>query len=313
MNTALIALFENSGFVKDQNVDFDQVKKATFQQLMDFCEEFSELSSHENIQPTKSAFSHSASAALGGGRIPCRSIDCRLERTSELVQFASFYSDQVFVNNFLYDHVSHSDNPYEQSDFIQNEIRNDIAILSYMYPLIKSGNVVPVTFSGICSHCLTVKSVNEATDKKFKNAYKKLGSRYLREVKYSIERHRNEIGVHAEGPEILLPHGKQVIVYNRNYEKFRDIEDVVERLKDGNTIRLTESQAKKLSVNIDFVERLIKSVSFELGGSQFLKTSYLSDSDLEIQFIQDFVDDPLARRRDALKTQRRGTRIFHCI
>lgn len=300
MNSKVIALFENAGFMDNQRANIEEIQKAPFEKLMGFCEEFSELTSYVDKLPSRSAFSHSASLALGGGRVPCRSLGCRLERASELVQFASFYSDQVFVNNFLYDHITHPDPTDKNNEFMHNEIRNDITLLTYMYPLISSGHIIPVTYNNICSHCLTVKSASESSDKKFKSAYKNLEGRYLREVKYSLERVDDEFGLKAIGPEILLPHGEQFILYNSHHDKFKDMQEILEVCKKEGFVDLTQQQVKKLAVHIDFVERIIGSVAFELGGANYLKTAYLSDSDLEIQFIQDFIDDPLAKRRDAL-------------
>jgi len=49
-----------------------------------------------------------------------------------------------------------------------------------------------------------------------------------------------------------------------------------------------------------FSEDLIQSVAFELGSSYFLKTSYLSADQLEINFIRNLVEDPALKKRTLL-------------
>ena len=47
----------------------------------------------------KNSFSFTSNGSLSGGRFPCASHKCRLQKIDELSSFAALYADHVFVQN----------------------------------------------------------------------------------------------------------------------------------------------------------------------------------------------------------------------
>ena len=303
MQASLIALFENSNIIQDGKLNINKIKKSTLSQLMDFCGQFSEITSYDNVKPETSIYSHSASVSLGGGRSPCRYIGCRLEKVYQLTQFAAFYSDKIYFNNFLYGYLLPGGHRGNDKKYVKGQIIEDLVVMSYLYPYIKSGNVLPVTFNNICPDCLVVTSAKGSTNDKYKKACKDLEKRYLNEIDYFLERKGDIYRIVMNGSEMLLPHGSVAVVYGKQFGGFRKIQDVLGKLKTGMKIPLSKRQVSLLAENKRFVEMIVRSVAFELGGSSNLRTSYLSDSEIEIKFIQELVDDPLARRRTMLMSK----------
>lgn len=156
---------------------------------------------------------------------------------------------------------------------------------------------MPVTFNNICPHCLILTAVKDSSDDEYKKAYNRLEKRYLHEINYFLEKFDNRYAIILEGSEDLLPHGTQARVLNTTYDKFKKIPEMIAHLKENGRIPLSKKQVENLSANTHYVDNLMRSISFEIGGAHILRTSYLSESELEIRFIREYTNDPQALRR----------------
>ena|SRR5215212_4326598 len=97
----LFELLENAEYIKGNAVNLDRIQRATLTEIIDLGNESAELTSAKQIPRSQSAFAHSASLSLGGGRDPCGELECRIKNIEDLSQFAAFYSDKVYVHNIL--------------------------------------------------------------------------------------------------------------------------------------------------------------------------------------------------------------------
>jgi hypothetical protein len=299
----LIALIENSSFNQRGKPNEGAISKANLDDIFDFCTQFSEITSYENIESRQTIYTHSSSEGIGGGRAPCGTLSCRSNKIDELIQFSTLYSDRVYIKNFFHDLLPvKSSNPME--DWIRYQFANDIPLLLRLYPLIKSGNIVPVTFTGFCPHCLTIESLSQSKEKEYERACKSLYNEYYDTVEYTLSFVDNNVfDLKAIGPEYLIPHSLQWLrITNKDMiDSFvKKISGVVEKTKRGMNVKLTKSQSRKIEVAEIFAGRILNSVAFELGGSQLLGTSYLTDNKLEVDFIRNLTDDPIAQRRTVL-------------
>lgn len=294
MNSLVLALMDNSGFIVNGTPNIRKIKDTPKSKLMRFCEEFAELTSYKKLTPEYSAYNHSASIALGGGRYPCSSNRCRTSKVEQLTQFAAFYSNHVYVHNFMHNYVLHGDTG---SDF-KFDLADDISILAYLFPFIEAGLISFVTYDNYCPHCMALTSINENMGDKFKAACDYLEQMYLSEVKYYVEKDGSNFGLTAEGPEFLLPHKTRFSQYDRKSEEYSYVKDIVGTKKDR--ILLNSGQIVDLKINSDAANDVIRSIAIELSGSHHLKTSYLSESELEIGFIKQFNDNEFKVRRASL-------------
>ena len=299
METPLGTLFENSGLIVDGKPVLKRIRNLRLTQIADLCQQASDISSYETVRSTPSIYSHTASLPLGGNPYPCHSLECRLNKVNKLAQFAALYSDKVYINNFFHGYEPHSFKE-QKKDQIILDFTDELIIFSYLLPLLEAGKVQLVTFQGICPHCLSLKALDQNAKAEYERASKELQRKYYKELSYSLIYEEDTFKLTAHGPEILLPHG---ILYH-HYENLKDLinmaPSLAEKVKTIGEVKLTPSEVKKIKAGKVFSQPIINSIAFELGGSHFLKTSYLCDSDLEVAFIRALSSDPIARRRTAL-------------
>lgn len=296
----LVALLDNNGLLFDQGINKDAITSLTPSRIRRFFGELSEITTYENLQPHRSLFTHSASLSLGGERMPCAMLECRLEKLNELIQFATFYSDRVYIKNFTYGHFLHERFASRDKSRLQMLLLEDVFLLNRLLPLIERGHIVPVTFTNICHHCLVSKSISSDSDDKVNNVTEYLKQRYLNEVKYYVEKAGAHYGVIAEGPEELLPHGRTVYTFSGRAPVIKKHPDIFNNLKSNDVITLSSEQVLALQPYNSYVEEALGSLAFELGSSHHLKTSYLSESELEINILKELTSDPTGIRRSNL-------------
>jgi hypothetical protein len=303
METHIGALFENSGLIIGGKPHLKRINKMKVSQLMDFCQQSIDMTSYENLQTVPSIFHHTASLALGGDRTPCAGYSCRLKNVKKLIQFAALYSDKVYIKNFFEDYVNQNVEKYSRDDIVE-DFQNDLIVFSAMLPLIEIGKIQLVTFRNYCPHRLCLASLQQNVKKEYEKSYEDLLKRYYKEINYSI-RYENGLLIEvASGPETLLPpHGIAILTLRDPTNILSKAPQIAEKAKNSGEVKLSTAQAKKIGVGEEFIGVNIDNISFELGGSHFLKTSYLSDSDFEVEFIRNLSVDPVARRRSSLMSK----------
>lgn len=300
METPLRDLFENPGLMVDGKPVFKRIQKASLRQIADLCLQSGDISSYENLHPVPSIFSHTASLPLGGDINPCGSISCRLQKVKELAQFAVLYSDKVYVRNFLYDKADEKSLTKMDKDLVVEAFTDDLIVFSTLLPLFEAGKVQLVTFQNLCPHCLSLAGLQQNAGPQYDKASKDLEERYYSEVNYSLHYTEGVLELDARGPDILVPHGTLHNIFDDPTELVIRAARLIEKTKTAGEINLTSTQAKRIKAATYFFRPVIDSIAFELGGAHFLKTSYLSDSDLEVNFIRNVTTDPIARRRTTL-------------
>ncbi len=300
METPLQDLFENPGLIVDGKPVFKRIRNVSLSQIAGLCQQSGDISSYENLHPVPSIFYHTASLPLGGDRYPCSSISCRLQKVKELAQFAALYSDKVYIRNFLYDHAEEKMLTKLDKDFVVKKFLDDLIVFSTLLPLVKAGKVQLVTFQRICPHCLSVKSLHQNAGPQYDKASKDLQKKYYSEVNYSLCYRRGAFELKANGPGVLVPHGTIYHHFADPTKLMTQAPRLAEKTKTAGEVRLTPAQARKIGAGKNFFGPVINSIAFELGGAHFLKTSYLSDNDLEVDFIRSLSSDPIARRRTTL-------------
>jgi hypothetical protein len=102
--TSLFKLLENAGLISGSGIDQRRVRRLSAGQLSDIGAQAAVLTRAENLTCEVGNMTHSATLSLGGGTEPCASVSCRLRHVDQLAQFAAFYSDRVYIHNFLSNH-----------------------------------------------------------------------------------------------------------------------------------------------------------------------------------------------------------------
>src|ERR1700694_74648 len=99
--TPLFELLENADLINGPQIDERHVLQLSADQVSDIGAQAAIVTRAESITYDAGSLTHSATLSLGGGTQPCVSVGCRIRHVDNLVQFAAFYSDKVYIHNFL--------------------------------------------------------------------------------------------------------------------------------------------------------------------------------------------------------------------
>jgi len=297
----LFEQLENAGFLKNNQPNLSAIAKATKTQIRRLAEESAEITSANNLPPDKSIFTHSASLSLGGGRFPCAFIDCRLQRAQQLAQFAAFYSDRVYISNFITDYISHGEvSLMHDKEMLRTHFFTDVCILASLRPMIEAGKVIPITAPNYCQHCLLGESFGKDADKRLRKVLEGLVEDYFAQTKLTLETSGDEYDLTIEGPELLVEHGTTQAVYLTLPLGLREMPSIMRRLRSGNQVRLSASLRRKLGQHYRLAAEVFKSLVFELAASQCLKTSFLTERELHVKLLNRLTDNRESQRRNQL-------------
>jgi len=296
----LFELLENAGFLKGAAINTGRIAGAKRSELVSIAEQSAELTSTSSVTNPDSVFSHTASLSLGGGPTPCASAECRIKRARELVQFAAFYSDRVFINNNLFT----SSGRFEKIpiDEARSAFHDELEIILVFRPLIESGLIEPVTpTTTLCYHCLGKSALSDVDRKRFDGSLRRFAKRFEAETKATIECWEDgSVGLNIQGSDELVEHGFAHQDWGRITKLAKDHPRLATRLKSSQAVPLSRAQRKKFEVDADLAHDLFNDIGFEMAMSQCLKTSIVTSRQVHVEILNDFVKDVELNRRNTL-------------
>ncbi|HXI84696.1 MAG TPA: hypothetical protein VNL17_11480 [Verrucomicrobiae bacterium] len=297
----LFEQLENAGFLKKNQPNLQAISKVTRKQIRKLAEESAEITSAKDLSPEKSVFSHSASLSLGGGRYPCVGTACRLIRAQQLAQFAAFYSDRVYINNFITDYISHVEiSRLDDMEVMRMHFFSDISVLASLRPMIEARKVIPITAPHYCAHCLLGGSFGEDADNRLKRTFKQLAQDYYKGIKLTLERTGDFYSLGIRGPERLLEHGEAFRFFPALPPGLRKMPALMRKLQAGKEVVLSDSIRKKMRQHYYLAAEVFGNLVFELAASQCLKTSFLTERDLDVDLLNTLTENDKSERRNQL-------------
>jgi len=297
--TPLFELLENAGLIRGSHVDERRVYRLSAGQLSDIGAQAAVVTRAESLAHEVGSMTHSATLSLGGGTDPCASISCRIRHVDQLAQFAAFYSDRVYIHNFLSDHEHRPHSEYIPSiEERRHTLVNDLKVLSQVRPLIEAGLIVPVTSTEeVCLQCIALGAFGADADKRFLRERRLLAKRFFKEMTVTLNYFEGEWSLACEAPEELLEHRGAYFSYDAPPEPLCKMPRILQRALDGETVLLSKEVRRKLKQHEDSASCVFGSVVFEMAVSQVLRTSYLSETELPVRVLSAISGDhDLARR-----------------
>lgn len=302
----LFELLENAGYINGDVVNRSRVQRATLTDVIDLSTQSAELTSTEQIPRNRSAFAHTASISLGGGRYPCPALGCRVKHVDELSQFAALYSDKVYIQNFLSDFHEFTSSTIEDLPLYQVMLEKDLEVLLRLRPLIEAEKVIPITnIDSWCSKCFGVRV--EAIDgfapeimDGLALAGHQLRERFLSESKVTIERFGKNYRVAVRASEDLLEHGFHATTFSEMPERMREMPEVLRLMARGRKVPLTRKQVERLDIHKDETAEILQNVLFELSISQSFGTSLLTERPIHVKIFQKLTESTQQEQRNAL-------------
>lgn len=301
MSEEIFEILRRAGFIKGNTASKRTVQNAPPGQIFDICEAIKERSLVRNVKLDHSHLTHAASVSLGGGRTPCSSYDCRAQNISKLMQFSAFYSDKVYIQNFLADLTG---GIIEYKTFnINSCFYDDIKLLTSIEPLIEAGNIQLIHYGDICPHCMFSKHITDTTEEEIANLRAKLTKEFYKTVKCDMRYEYGELTLELSGPDsILRGHGESfsILGEQRREQLFTMIPEIVHKAMQKGLTKISPRVARLINLSHSYIEDVIDSIMFELGSANELRTAYLSDNEHEISTIKQITKDPFAQKKTAL-------------
>jgi hypothetical protein len=190
MNEHFLEHLDNVGLINNGVVNTSKISRSRLSTLADIAEQSADLTSSERFGREQSIFAQSASLSMGGDRTDyCGTLECRLARTYQLAQFASLYSDRVYVRSFLSKYSSAAVPMYKGfEDLFRQNLIEDLTIVNELRPLIAKGIIVPFsTPMRYCPCCLAKLYLKDEFHAPFSRAYEQLKTEYLDNVSYTLK------------------------------------------------------------------------------------------------------------------------------
>lgn len=304
MNNLLFEQIDNAGLLADSIPDIDAVSKMTAIDIVEFALQSRELTSARNLTQQEGLFTHTASFSLGGSPWPCGELACRIGKARQLAQFAAFYSDRIYIHNFLSDHLRHLDSEnYPNEAIMQMTFANDLAVLQYLRPLIEEGIIVPITTPHHCPHCFIKEVLHHDTDKRFISSVEHLAERYAKELTYSLFKDKSGFfNVVMKGPDDLVEHTYQAMVTPDAPPHYKRDRQLRKQINKGIEVQLSRQVVEEMQLDIQMAERVFQNITFELVAAQCLNTSFVTERPIEIEVLNDLTtDDKIQTRNRAIR------------
>ena len=302
MNSLLFEQIDNSGLVKQGKVDSEAISRLTVTDIIDFVQQSVELTDAADLQGEKELFTHSASLSLGGGSWPCAYVECRKRKAEEIAQFAAFYSDRVYIHNFLGDLILHfdRDNPPDESE-LQFNLMSDLQVLNMLRPLIEAEAIVPITVPNCCPHCFAERVLKQTDDLRVKRGIEYLTNRYRMETTFSLQLDKHEYILKMKGPEDLIEHGGRIrVLRNPPLEILAKHPNVKKKIESGKEVRLSNKAIEDMHFDEDMAQDIFLNVRFELTASQCLNAKFVTERTIDIDLIKNISCDVDIDRRNQI-------------
>jgi hypothetical protein len=300
MSHVLIELLENSGFMHGETIESDRVAHAKRSELVDRAVQSAELTSASRVTSVDSIFSHTASLSLGGDPLPCMGMNCRLRRANELAQFAAFYSDRVFINNGLFAFGGRQDRM--PLDFARSHFLDELRVFSVFRPLIEAGLIIPITPNPeLCFHCLGKGTLPDHDQNRFDRAIQRVEKRFSKETIVTLETSDDgSLKLHVRGDDELVEHGGTFMKLGKATKLLPPKSPMAKKLASSGIVNLPVSLRKELGVDQRRAHELFRDIGFEMGISQCLNTSVVTDQTLHVDILNSFSKSTNLDQRNSL-------------
>jgi hypothetical protein len=304
MSNMFFEPFAQAGFIRNDAVDVDRIANASLSNLVEMIRRSEEAVVGKSREREISTFAHCASMTLSGGRFPCDKLSCREQRADEVTQFASLYSERVYLNNILSESIAHIDEGTVDEGVFRRRFVDDLSIMLRMRAPIEAERIIPFTApSSFCPNCITTETYGPDAVKRFERQERWLTREFQNRVSVDISYERGYYLLRFKGPEELLDHGNMVIGYSKLPDAIQRRPEIVRRVQNGETVRLSEKARRNTGVYETFSRGITVNVLFELAAAQSFGTSYLTEKPLEIKFLQGLSDDVELEKRNRIALQ----------
>lgn len=225
----------------------------------------------------------------------CQELSCRLDAVERLARFTAMYSDTVYVPNPLAYHTdghSYDDWPLEAQ---RKRLFEDLVVITRLAPLIRSGHVFLVTpVLHLCSKC----AENHRPKYQLTQARRRLAKQYLAAIESAEIRKVGQYYLLAvRGPADLFHENFAGFQARRCPQQLQKMPRKYQQLEDGHVVSISRTALQTIGIHRWLASKAVGRASFGLTFSELLGTSYVTDSQLDLSYMQSTsIDRAIAQR-----------------
>lgn len=300
--TALFEQIDNSNLVKDGEVNPNVVDSMSVIDILDFAEQSKEITIYQDSRLPKDLFTHAASESMSAAAWPCESPRCRLTKALNLAQYAAFYSDKVYIQNFVANHLKHLESEkYPNESVMKNRFFTDLVVLQALRPIIEAGIIVPVSFDNCCTSCFIKEVLKKESDESLKHSLSALAIRYAAELTYTV--YCDDQGLYnlrMTGPEELLEHGYLANLSQNPFPCITHDRKIRKAVQQGREVTVPRSWVEKMKLDISLAEHSFQNAIFGLRSAQVIGSHFITDRSLDVSLANDIASDSNLINRNSI-------------
>jgi len=274
------------------------ISSLSLSSIVDVAHEIDQAVNSERKPVTNPLFSHSSSLGLSGNRYECSYIECRIKRITQLARFALMYTDKVFISNPLswYKEIDTKDDlPLEKEHLL-----DDLKVLSEILPLLEKGYISLFSpYTNVCPSCQAKKFLGEKAGKQFSRKFADLKKQFLDHMTVECEVSYGEYDFICNGPVPYFDHSR-VSVQDITPSAIACRPRILKRIQDGNRVKLSRTLVRDLELHVDLAHNVASNAIHGLATSYYLNTTFLTESDLHVSFLNSLHQAPSIRKKNVI-------------
>jgi hypothetical protein len=219
------------------------------------------------------------------------------------------YSDRVFIDNF-FTQYSDLDRNADLSQ-AKESFFDDLLVINDIRPAIEKGFIE--LFSperNVCFSCQARKFLGDSAAKKLNRSYNKLKLNFLQNM--SVKARREPWGsfvFECNCPTSYLEHVGGIHTWDDIPGALLKRPSILKRIKKGDIVSVSKSLIKDLDLNGAYAHDIVKNAIFGLATSSCLNTTFLTERDLHIQFLNSLHSDFEISRRNLIAEKYLNTMV----
>lgn len=274
------------------------IERLSLSEIVDITEEIDEAVRAKHKPVINPLFSHSASLGLSGSSWECAYIGCRIKRITQLARFALMYSDRVFIDNPLSQYKELDSKDY--LSLVKQDLLDDLKVLYVVAPLIDKGFISLFSpHTDVCFSCQAKEFLGEKAGRQFSRSYAELKQQFLDQMSVECRMRYGEYEFICDGPSPYFDHGyTKSSIFPLPAIARRPM--ILKRVQKGSKVQLSRTLIKDTEFHVDFAREIACNAIYGLATSYYLNTTFLTEHDLHVSFLNSLHEGPIITRKNAL-------------
>ena len=279
----IIELFKKNNFIKRNKPNAQILDSISMSKFIDFNKELDAIVCSNHKPVNNPFFSYAADPNLGGSDAECCELNCRLDRIDSLARYSLLYSEEVYIESYFGKYSLLEGNI--NFEMVKKDFYDDLVLINHIKPLIENGTIrLYSPDKKLCFSCQAKNILGEKNGKSFERARKILIEEVKQNLTLSCKLSSNKYLFQVHGSEKYFDHG-MIFLNSKIPPYLKKRQAILSQINSGKQITLARSAIKEMEIDEDIIHTFIHNTLFGLSTSYGLNTSYLTQSQRQIDFI----------------------------